>query len=89
MTGWMKHRLPASVLLLCSAYGVPAAEPPTPTVAAAATPAPETTSTPGADDEEFLVFLGGWEDSQGNWQDPLEYEDPAWAQLDDPQEKGK
>ncbi len=28
---------------------------------------------------DFLEFLGEWEDEQGNWQDPLEYEDPGQA----------
>ncbi len=28
---------------------------------------------------DFLEFLGEWEDAQGNWQDPLEYEDPEAA----------
>lgn len=26
--------------------------------------------------QEFFEFLGEWEDEQGNWQDPLEYETP-------------
>ncbi len=26
--------------------------------------------------QDFLEFLGEWEDEQGNWQDPLEYETP-------------
>lgn len=26
--------------------------------------------------QAFLEFLGEWEDEQGNWQDPLEYETP-------------
>ncbi len=36
-------------------------------------------------DEAFLMFLGEWEDGQGNWQDPLEYADPRWAGLDEEQ----
>jgi hypothetical protein len=32
--------------------------------------------------EAFLVFLGEWEDPQGNWQDPLEFDDPKWQVLD-------
>lgn len=35
-------------------------------------------------DEEFLLFLADWGDGQGNWQDPLEYEDPQWRELDKP-----
>ena len=30
--------------------------------------------------QAFLEFLGEWEDEQGNWQDPLEYETPEDAQ---------
>jgi len=26
--------------------------------------------------QDFFEFLGEWEDEQGNWQDPLEYETP-------------
>ena len=33
--------------------------------------------------EGFLEFLADWEDEQGQWQDPLEYEDPQWQALDD------
>jgi len=31
---------------------------------------------------EFLEFLGEWEDRQGNWQDPMEFDDPKWQSLD-------
>jgi hypothetical protein len=75
------------VLLLCSASAVVAAEPQVPPAAPAAAATPDATLATSADDEEFLAFLGGWEDGRGNWQDPLDYEDPAWAPLDDPQEK--
>jgi len=40
-------------------------------MALAADEAPD--ETPSLD---FLEFLGEWEDAQGNWQDPLEYEIP-------------
>jgi hypothetical protein len=32
--------------------------------------------------EEFLQFLADWEDEQGQWQDPLEYQGPEWQSLD-------
>ena len=35
----------------------------------------------------FLEFLGEWEDQQGNWQDPLEFDDPKWWSLDDDAER--
>lgn len=42
--------------------------------------APLTLATDGDRNElasqAFLEFLGEWEDEQGNWQDPLEYETP-------------
>jgi hypothetical protein len=31
----------------------------------------------------FLEFLGEWEDSQGNWQDPMMFDGPEWKSLDD------
>lgn len=31
----------------------------------------------------FLEFLADWEDEQGQWQDPLEYQDPQWQALDE------
>jgi hypothetical protein len=34
---------------------------------------------PGA----FLEFLADWEDERGEWQDPLEYQDPQWQALDE------
>ncbi len=33
--------------------------------------------------EGFLEFLADWEDEQGQWQDPLEYQDPQWQALDE------
>lgn len=85
MTGWMKHRLPASALLLCTAIA-----------AAGPVTAPEATTqhkTPGTDrethdpDEGLLAFLGEWSDDEGNWQDPLEFDDRAWSRTGDRQEK--
>ncbi len=35
----------------------------------------------------FLEFLGEWEDQQGDWQDPLEFDDPKWRSLDDDAER--
>ena len=32
--------------------------------------------------EAFLEFLADWEDDRGEWQDPMEYEDPQWQVLD-------
>lgn len=32
--------------------------------------------------EAFLEFLTEWEDERGEWQDPMEYEDPQWQVLD-------
>jgi hypothetical protein len=32
---------------------------------------------------EFLEFLADWENEQGAWQDPTEYEDPRWQALDE------
>jgi hypothetical protein len=79
MTGWIKHRLPASALLLCTAVTAVAVQPATAPKAAMANTAPGASPQVRDKDEEFLVFLGDWTDDQGNWQDPFEYEDPAWA----------
>jgi hypothetical protein len=35
-------------------------------------------------DAAFLLFLSDWDDGKGNWQDPLDYEDPQWRELDAP-----
>lgn len=70
MTGWMQHKLRVSVLLWLFVASVQADEQET---------------APTAVDEDFLLFLGDWEDEQGHWQDPLEYEDEKWTQLDDRQ----
>ena len=32
--------------------------------------------------EAFLEFLADWGDEQGEWQDPMAYEDPEWQVLD-------
>ncbi len=32
--------------------------------------------------EAFIEFLADWEDEQGEWQDPMEYEAPQWQVLD-------
>ena len=31
----------------------------------------------------FLEFLADWDNEQGDWQDPIEYEDPQWQVLDE------
>ncbi len=31
----------------------------------------------------FLEFLADWEDERGEWQDPLEYQNPQWRALRD------
>lgn len=70
MTGWMRHKQLASVLiLLCSALAQ----------------ADEQDALATEMDEAFLLFLADWEDEQGNWQDPLEYDDPKWTEMDSTQ----
>jgi hypothetical protein len=64
------HRISGLALLMLLASAAPAGENP------ANLPPP---------DEEFLLFLSDWDDGQGDWQDPLEYEDPHWRELDTPQ----
>lgn len=32
--------------------------------------------------EAFLEFLSEWEDEHGEWQDPMQYQDPHWQVLD-------
>ena len=70
MTGWMRRKPLVSALLLICAAPMQAAE--------------QGTVTEHVD-EEFLMFLADWEDEQGNWQDPLDYEDQKWAELDNKQ----
>ena len=70
MTGWMRHKPLVSVLMLCC------------TIVAQA----DQKETEAADvDEAFLLFLADWEDEEGNWQDPLTYDDPKWDELDNRQ----
>lgn len=69
MPGWKKCNRTASALV-CLSGGV--------TLLAAGTAAGDT--PPPAD---FLEFLGEWEDSQGNWQDPAMFNGPEWKSLDD------
>lgn len=33
--------------------------------------------------EAFLLFLGEWQDEQGNWQDPMDFDGPGWQVLDE------
>ena len=78
MPGW-KQRNRAVSALLCL-------------LASATTPADEPQAgDTAADGQElstaFLEFLGEWGDQQGNWQDPLEFEDPKWRSLDDDAER--
>lgn len=68
MTGWKPRKRLASILLLCSATLVLAEE-------------QQDADTPDVD-EAFLLFLADWDDGQGHWQDPLEYQDPKWSELD-------
>lgn len=72
MIGLMRHKLPVSVLLLACVATAQAGE--------------QETGTPVAN-EEFLFFLADWEDEKGNWQDPLDYDDPNWSELDNQQVK--
>jgi hypothetical protein len=48
-------------------------------------PAEDNVSGTPLPDEAFLLFLADWHDDQGNWQDPLDYDDPKWLELDTPQ----
>jgi len=75
MLGW-KPRNPAVSAVLCLLAGVTAQadEPPANRSGQALSAA-------------FLEFLGEWEDQQGNWQDPLEFDDPKWRSLDDDAER--
>lgn len=69
MPGWKKHNRAASALVcLFSGMTLQAAEP---SLAESSLPA------------GFLEFLGEWEDSQGNWQDPMMFDGPEWKSLDD------
>ena len=81
MTGWI-----APSLLLASALAA------APLTAADDRAPPAADRVPPADggqppDAELLLFLSDWEDEQGNWQDPMQYDDPRWAALDRPQVK--
>ena len=69
MTGWNRPRAAASLLgpILMLASAVSLA---------AEEPVE---ALPGA----FLEFLADWEDERGEWQDPLEYQDPQWQALDE------
>ena len=69
MPGWKKHNRAASALVcLFSGMTLQAAEP----------SLAESNLSAG-----FLEFLGEWEDSQGNWQDPMMFDGPEWKSLDD------
>ena len=69
MPGWKKRNRAASALVcLFSGMSLQAAEP---SLAEPNLPA------------GFLEFLGEWEDSQGNWQDPMMFDGPEWKSLDD------
>ena len=69
MTGWNRPRAAVSLLgpILMLASAV-----------GLAAEAP-VEALPGA----FLEFLADWEDERGEWQDPLEYQDPQWQALDE------
>lgn len=69
MPGWKKHNQTVSALVCL--FGC--------MTLCASESAVEHTALPA----EFLEFLGEWEDSQGNWQDPMVFEGPEWKSLDD------
>ncbi len=78
MPGWKRRSRTVSAVL-CLLVGVSAQ-------ANGAQRDDETTA--GADlPTAFLEFLGEWEDQQGNWQDPLEFDDPKWQSLDNEAER--
>ncbi len=69
MRGWKSNRQTVNgvVMALTLCGGVAAAEPDNEPILSA----------------EFLEFLADWENDQGKWQDPIEYEDPRWQALDE------
>ncbi len=73
MTGWKPRTQAVSVLTALLVSVQPAAMP----------------ETSGDEElpETFLEFLSEWENSNGEWQDPMEYEDPHWELLDQNVEK--
>ena len=78
MPGWKRHsRTVSSVLALIAGAAAQAADPPP------GQPIPAQSALP----EAFLEFLGEWSDQQGNWQDPLEFDDPRWQLLDNDAER--
>lgn len=73
MPGWKRHnRTVSTALCWLAAAAVHAADPQD------GQPERDTRALP----EAFLVFLGEWQDPQGNWQDPLVFDGPGWAELD-------
>ena len=78
MSGWKRHNRTVSAAL-CLLAGV--------TAQADAPPVGNTTPAGQGLPAAFLEFLGEWEDQQGNWQDPLEFDDPKWQLLDDDVER--
>lgn len=67
MSGWIQRRLPASAMLLLALGG---------SVHAGAA------GDAAIPDESFLLFLADWEDAQGDWQDPLEFDGPGWTDTE-------
>jgi hypothetical protein len=78
MPGWKQHNRTVSAVLCLLAVVTALADEPQ---AGGTTAAGQDLST------AFLEFLGEWGDQQGNWQDPLEFEDPKWQSLDDDAER--
>lgn len=81
MPGWMKSKPTASRRLSPGRYdrvGLPGL---VLILACAAGLAEE--SGDEALSEAFLEFLAEWGDEQGEWQDPMAYEDPEWRVLDE------
>ena len=74
MPGWKPHNPIASAVLCLLA--VAAAQ-------AADTQQPDPERDSQALPEAFLLFLGEWQDEQGNWQDPMVFDGPGWQVLDE------
>jgi len=73
MPGWMRRSRTASAVL-CLLVGA--------AVQAAGTPDAQPERDSLALPEDFLVFLGEWQDELGNWQDPMVFDGPGWQVLD-------
>ncbi len=76
MTGWT-----APSLLLASALAAVTVAIADDRISSVADRVPSADGGPPPD-AELLLFLSDWADAQGDWQDPLQYDDPRWAALD-------